>query len=87
MPAAQRVGDQHGCGAVNSAGSADTFINGLAAHRFGDADSHGATMIEASVTVFVNGLGLCRLGDRDSGHLTHGSQPQTTGSPNVFVDG
>ena len=95
MPAAARKGDQgipHCSGYTIAVGSADVFINGIAAARQGDnatahqlpggrtCPTHAPPIAQGSESVFVNGKALARLGDPLSG-CTSIAQ----GSPDVFV--
>ena len=96
MPAVCRLGDNctgHGSWPPrqNVEGSADVFVNGIAAHRIGDAwivhcnplpSCHGSTLGEGSSSVFVNGKALGRVGDA----VVCGSSI-AEGSPTVFAGG
>lgn len=96
MPAACRLGDMStGHDGFNprpnSQGSANVFINGIAAHRVGDqwpphkrpsSAPHPGVLAQGSPNVFVNGVALGRIGDAISCGDT-----VAQGSPNVFVNG
>ena len=89
MPAACRVGDNHECGAVDTGGSPNVFINTRAAHRVSDADSHSGTQDEGSPNVFINNLAQARVGDKNIGEPIppfHPPNGEATGSPNVFIN-
>jgi len=91
MPKACRVGDVHSCGSVDTGGSPNVFINGKAVHRQTDSQSHGGEQHDCSPNVFANGLGIARVGDYTAGEppppVQHGDNPESTGSPDVFVNG
>ena len=56
--------------------------------RKGDPTSHGGTIIGGSPLRKVNGKDIARIGDMVSCPLPgHGTNPITTGSSNVKVDG
>ena len=95
MPAAARKGDQgipHCSGYTIAVGSADVFINGMAAARQGDnatphqlpggrtCPTHAPPISRGSETVFVNGQPLARVGDP----LT-ACTSVAQGSPDVFA--
>lgn len=93
MPAAARMGDPctgHGAypARANDEGSANVFINAIAAHRVGDhwpthcdpTSCHDATLATGSSSVFVNGRALGRVGDAVGCGGT-----VAAGSPDVFV--
>ena len=88
MPPVCRAGvDIHACGALDTSGSPDTFVNGAPVHRLGDDHDHGSTQAEASPDVFANGKGVARLGDVHSGCPPgHPPVPEVTGSPDTFAN-
>lgn len=96
MPAATRKGDGctgHGAWPPrnSTSGSANVFINGIAAHRKGDSwavhcnnepSCHASALAVGSATVYVNGQQLGRIGDSiDCGSAV------AAGSSNVFAGG
>jgi len=91
MLAVCRVGDTHTCGSVDTGGSPNVFVNGMAVHRQTDSQSHGGVQRGCSSTVYANGLGFARVGDFTAGEppppIMHGDNPGAVGSPNVFVGG
>lgn len=104
MPAVTRINDttsgicdlgldccSHSRAGINTSGSPDVFINGIAAHRLGDMGDcrcpHGGTYqsSSASQSVFVNGLGLTRIGDATTCQNCGMAGSHVSGSPNVFA--
>lgn len=93
MPAAVRIGDRSAGHCFfprpNTSGSANVFINGLAAHTIGGSwpihncgkAKHPSVTAQGSPNVFVNGKALARVGDR----LNCGDAC-AQGSPNVNVN-
>ena len=82
--------DVHSCGALDTEGSPNVFVNGAPVHRIGDGDSHSGTQDEGSSTVFANGLGVARVGDNNTGEPVppfHPPNPEASGSPNIFAGG
>lgn len=87
MPNVCRVGDVHGCGAIDTSGSPNVFVNGKQVHRRGDSHSHSGVQTGASSTVFANGIGIARIGDGKAPCLVPPHPPgvEASGSPDVFA--